>query len=471
MPHRHKDLFLRPVDQILSAAAMRAAEQTLIEAGVSVDALMQRAGSGAAEYVWRVAGPSRRVTVLTGPGNNGGDGWVIAQRLRQRGAQVTVVPAADPRSEAAVNARAAYGGAVTGGDVEGDVLVDCLYGTGLTRGLGEGDMALLAGLAGRHAYRIAIDLPSGIATDTGAPLNEGLPDYHMTIALGAWKPAHMLMPSAARMGALRLVGIGCAPQAGAGAVVRQPVLHAPAADAHKYRRGLVAVAAGAMPGAAVLSAVAAQGAGAGYVKLLADGAVAAPADVVVAAGDMTDPRIGALLVGPGLGRDAVAQALWRAAMASGRPVVADADALWLMGQGAWPDAPPAILTPHAGEFDHLFGPGDGADKIARTRAAAQASGAVVVHKGPDTVIAAPDGRWAAAPLGPSWLSVAGSGDVLAGCIAARLAAGEAAFAAACQGVWLQAQAARLCAKPFAALALAHGVASAYGACVPNGSQD
>jgi hydroxyethylthiazole kinase-like uncharacterized protein yjeF len=165
-----------------------------------VDELMQRAGNGAADYIWRIAGPLRRVTVLTGPGNNGGDGWVIAEAIRRRGGKITVVPAAEPRSDAAKVARSLYHGDVAHGVVDGDVLVDCLYGTGLTRGLGEADLALLNGLAARHAKRIAVDLPSGVATDTGAVLNDGLPEYHLTIALGAWKAAHFLMPACARMG-------------------------------------------------------------------------------------------------------------------------------------------------------------------------------------------------------------------------------------------------------------------------------
>ena len=449
--------------QILTAEQMRGAEGVLIAGGITVDVLMQRAGRGAADYVWRIAGPDRRVTVLTGAGNNGGDGWVIAQALHERGGRVQVVPAADPRTDAARLARTLYQGDVVGADAAGDVLVDCLFGTGLTRGLEAGDLALLSRLAARHTKRIAVDLPSGIATDTGAALSEGLPDYHLTIALGAWKPAHFLMPAAACMGALRLVEIGCGPVADAGEVVAQPVLHAPEADAHKYRRGLLGVVAGAMSGAALLAARSAQGAGAGYVKLLSDAPLNAPADLVVERG-MGDPRLSALLVGPGLGRDAGGHFLLAEALGTGKPVVLDADGLHLLSRGTRA----AIATPHEGELavmERHFGLDTMGDKISRARRLAQASGMVIVAKGPDTIIAAPDGRWAAAPRASSWLSTAGTGDVLAGCIASRLATGVEPYRAACEGVWLHGQAARLTPVPFSAGDLAKSVAKAYRACL------
>ncbi|NOW46867.1 hydroxyethylthiazole kinase-like uncharacterized protein yjeF [Novosphingobium sp. SG751A] len=447
--------------QILSAEQMRAAEGTLIAGGISVDELMQRAGRGAADYVWRIAGPSRRVTVLTGPGNNGGDGWVIAEAIRQMGGHVVVVPAAPPRTDAARMAQSLYSGAVADGVIDGDVLVDCLFGTGLTRGLGDADLALLNGLAARHGKRIAVDLPSGIATDTGAALNDGLPDYHLTIALGAWKPAHVLMPAVARMGALRLVDIGCAALADAGQVIGRPRFYAPAVDAHKYRRGLLGVVAGAMPGAAVLAATAAQGAGAGYVKVLCDAPLAVPVDLVCARADFGDDRLNALLVGPGLGRDAGGHFLLAEALAAGRPTVLDADGCYLLSKGM----SATIVTPHEGELAALERHFDsrGEDKVSRARNLAQASGMVIVAKGPDTIVAAPDGRWAAAARASSWLSTAGTGDVLAGAIASRLATGAEPFAAACEGVWLHGQAARITPPPFSAGELAKSIAKAYRA--------
>ncbi|MBN9144176.1 MULTISPECIES: NAD(P)H-hydrate epimerase [unclassified Novosphingobium] len=451
------------LSQILSAEQMRAAEGALIAGGIGVDELMQRAGNGAADYVWRIAGPLRRITVLTGPGNNGGDGWVIAEAIRRRGGHVVVVPAAEPRTDAARVARSLYSGAVVDSPVDGDVLVDCLFGTGLTRGLGEADLALLNGLAARHGKRIAVDLPSGIATDTGAALNDGLPDYHLTIALGAWKPAHFLMPAMARMGELRLVDIGCGAVEDAGRVIGRLRFQAPAADAHKYRRGLLGVVAGAMPGAAVLAATAAQRAGAGYVKVLCDSPLTVPVDLVCARADFSDDRIAALLVGPGLGRNAAGHFLLAEALAAARPTVLDADGCHLLSKGMMA----TIATPHEGELvalEHHFG-SHGEDKISRARNLAQASGMVIVAKGPDTIVAAPDGRWAAAPRASSWLSTAGTGDVLAGTIASRLANGAEPFAAACEGVWLHGEAARITPPPFSAGELAKSIAKAYRACL------
>ncbi|RVU04437.1 NAD(P)H-hydrate dehydratase [Novosphingobium umbonatum] len=453
---------MSPAGQILSTAQMRGAEDALIAAGVSVEALMQRAGQGAADWVWRMAGAQRRVTVLCGPGNNGGDGWIIAETLRQRGGQVAVVEAAAPRSAAAQVAKAGFRGAVVEA-ASGDVLVDCLYGTGLTRGLGESDLALLHGLAARHAYRIALDVPSGISSDTGAAWNDGLPDYHLTIALGAWKPAHGLMPACAAMGAMRLVEIGCAAVEGAGRWIARPEFSAPAPDAHKYRRGMLGVVAGAMSGAAILAATSAQGAGAGYVKLFAHTPVHTPPDLVCAAPDYSDPRLSALLVGPGLGRDAQGFFALAQAVEAGKPLVLDADALHLLTKGMRA----TIATPHEGELaamEQIFGSG-GEDKITRARALAQASGMVIVAKGPDTVVAAPDGRWALAPRASSWLSTAGTGDVLAGAIASRLASGATPFDAACQGVWLHGEAARITPAPFSAGELVKSIPSAYRACL------
>jgi ADP-dependent NAD(P)H-hydrate dehydratase / NAD(P)H-hydrate epimerase len=462
-------------DQILTVDQMRAAEQALIDAGTSVGALMQIAGRGAADWVWRIAGEGR-VTVLCGPGNNGGDGYVIAEAIRERGGNAVVVASAAPATDAARNARAAYGGEVVGYDasVHGDVFVDCLFGSGLTRPLTGDDHAALLRLAARHHHRIAIDVPSGVQSDSGMLLNADLPHYDLTIALGAWKFAHVLMPAAAIMGTLRLVEIGVAPVAGAATMIARPQIQPPAPDTHKYRRGLLAVVAGAMPGAALLACEAAQGAGAGYVKLFADPRPAnAPFDLVVDSGALTnvltDDRNTAILCGPGLGRDARARERLAIALADPVPVVLDADALVLLGARQLSERQvETIATPHEGElvrlergFD-LDGTGTKAD---RARALAAASGMVIVAKGPDTLVAAPDGRLACAPRATSWLSVAGTGDVLAGAIASRVATGEPAFEAACQGVWLHGEAARRCRAPFGASGLAARISVALAACL------
>jgi hydroxyethylthiazole kinase-like uncharacterized protein yjeF len=485
----------RSPDQILTVAQMRAAEEALIEAGSSVAALMDVAGRGAAEWVWRVAA-HRPVTVLCGPGNNGGDGYVIAEALRERGGDVVVIAAGEPKTEAARNARSSFQGQVLGPEARppGEVLVDCLFGSGLTRPLTDEHFTLLSYLAKSHKHRIAIDLPSGVDSDSGAELNEGLPDYALTIALGAWKFAHFLMPASAAMGALRRVGIGVGPVAGAARLIGRPQFAEPSADSHKYRRGLLGVVAGAMPGASVLASIAAQRAGAGYVKLLGGGracpsrssgraevlsgapnpaqaelaeAPALPSDLVLQPGPLAaalqDKRLDALLVGPGLGRDDHARESLAALLQTRLPTVADADALVLLQPN---DPAPTIATPHEGELavlERAFGLAAAASKPGRASAVARASGMIVVAKGPDTVIAAPDGRLALARRGSSWLSIAGTGDVLAGIIASRLATGVDPFEAACQGTWLHAEAAQHCRPPFTAGELARAVGDAYAA--------
>jgi len=465
---------LQPNNQILTVAQMRAAEERLIAAGTGVDALMQTAGRGAADYVWRIAA-HRRVTVLCGPGNNGGDGYVIAEAIRERGGTVSVLAAAEPATDAARNARELCQAEVHGPEyiANGDVLVDCLFGSGLTRALSPEHAALLGRLSRSHRHSIAVDLPSGIESDSGAALNVGLPQHDLTIALGAWKFAHCLMPASAMMGALRLVDIGVEPVAGAATMITRPHFAAPAPDAHKYRRGLLAVVGGAMPGAAMLACRAAQGAGAGYVKLFADGAPNGPADLVVS-GDsltavLTDQRNNAVLVGPGLGRDSEAHERLAIALADPVPALVDADALILLGKRHLAErAAPLIATPHEGELRALevtFGCNGAGSKADRALALAQSSGMVVVAKGPDTVIAAPDGRLACATRASSWLSTAGSGDVLAGTIASRLASGSEPFAAACEGVLLHGEAARMCKAPFTAGDLADMIPSAFAACL------
>ncbi|MDE2435414.1 MAG: NAD(P)H-hydrate dehydratase [Sphingomonadales bacterium] len=463
----------RPSDPVLTAAQMRDAEGALIAAGTGVDELMRRAGYGAADYVWRLAG-GRAVTVLCGPGNNGGDGYVIAEAIRERGGEVAVIAAADPATVAAKNARAAYRGQVveSGGQRSG-VLVDCLFGTGLTRPLGAEHLALLRDLAATHASRVAVDLPSGIEADLGLVLNQGLPDYHLTIALGAWKLAHFLMPAGATMGALRLVRIGVEPAGGSARVVSRPRFAAPSAMAHKYTRGLLGIVSGAMPGAALLAARAAHGAGTGYVKLLSPDTASAPAELVVdtapLADVLSDARFSALLVGPGLGRRGGARERLVLALAEPIPAVLDADALVLLAPRHLTErAAPLIATPHEGELlalERAFDLDGAGSKVERAVALAAASRMVVVAKGADTVIAAPDGRIACAPRASAWLSTAGTGDVLAGTIASRLACGSEPFDAACEGVWLHGEAARRCPVPFTAAQLAEAIARAYAVCL------
>ncbi len=445
---------------VLTAAEMRAAEEAVIATGVSVDMLMDRAGTRIAHAVRRLAG-ANAILILCGPGNNGGDGYVAARMLAALGATVRVAALSEPRTDAAKAARAGwYGPVETLADARpAPVLVDALFGTGLTRPL-DAAAAQLRALADAAGLSIAIDLPSGLATDTGTALSTP-PVFDLTLALGAVKPAHLLQPAARYCGTIRLLDIGV-PVTSQAAVLAPPVLAAPGPDSHKYTRGMVAVVSGGMPGAAELAARAAMRAGAGYVTLLGDttGAPHALVRAPLTDAALANDRIGAVVIGPGLGRDDRARARLDAALAAGHPLVIDGDALRLLNPARITALGlPVILTPHAGEFDALFGRSD-ADKITRTRDAAVRADAVVVFKGADTVVAAPDGRVRIAHGASDWLSTAGTGDVLAGAIGAMMAARLDPLAAACAGVWLHGDAARRSGPAFIADDLADALRSA-----------
>ncbi|WP_277979350.1 NAD(P)H-hydrate dehydratase [Sphingomonas phyllosphaerae] len=453
---------------VLDAAAMRAAEHAAIAAGNSVESLMQRAGRAVGDAVHRLAG-AHAVLVVCGPGNNGGDGYLAAARLRALGRTVRVAAAAEPRGTAAIAAREAWGGAVEplGTAKPAPVLVDSLYGTGLSRALAADEAAALVRLAAGATLAIAVDLPSGVASDDGAVLGE-VPHHHVTLALGAAKPAHLLQPAAARCGAVRVLPLGITLNGDTRALA-PPRLAAPPVDSHKFSRGMVALIKGRMAGAGELAARAAMHAGAGYVALLGATIPQPPHALVRRSLDRDDPladaRIGALVVGPGLGRDDHARDLLERALASDRALLIDGDALHLVTpERLRARGGTIVLTPHAGEFHALFGAAHGS-KLAAARAAAERIGAVVVYKGADTVIAAPDGRVLLAGEASSWLSTAGSGDVLAGAIAARLAAGGDALDAAAAGVWLHAAAARRLGAGFIADDLAAALAPALTALI------
>ncbi|WP_370034019.1 NAD(P)H-hydrate dehydratase [Qipengyuania mesophila] len=457
-------------DAVLTVKQMRAAERAAMEAGVSEWELMQRAGEGAAQWIMRVAA-GRPVAVLCGPGNNGGDGYVIAETFIRRGYEVQVIAPLEPRNETAQQARAHYSGAVFAATTMREpVVIDCLFGYGLTRKV-EGEFAeLLEQMAASHCYKVAIDVPSAVESDTGSVLGP-LPDYDLTLALGAWKQAHGLMPAMAAMGERRLVPIGLDLSGARSALSRRPRLAPPAPDAHKYRRGLLAVVAGAMPGAPLLAAEAAMCAGTGYVKLLSDhDHIGAPADLVIEQGKLANTldgeRIAAVLVGPGLGRDDSARERLAQALACRKPGVLDADALHLLDPELLAQADPATLcvTPHEGELQKLcevFGIGDGS-KLERARRLHDVTGMTVLAKGPDTVLAS-DVMTSFFPRGSSWLSVAGTGDVLAGIVASRLAVHGNPHRACEEGVWLHHEAARLASPAFTASGLAHAVKPAMAA--------
>jgi len=442
---------------------MRAAEAAAIEQGATVESLMARAGREVAAIVHRLAAGAP-VLVLCGPGNNGGDGYVAATALAAMGLPVRIAASGPPMSAAAKDAASRWTGPVeTLADaIPAPVLVDALFGTGLSRPLDAGLADHLNHLRDRARLAIAVDLPSGVATDDGACLSD-IPAFDLTLALGAAKPAHLLQPAADLCGTVRILDIGVPVWSNA-FTLGKPHLPGVGPESHKYSRGMVAIIGGAMPGAAELAAQAALRSGAGYVLLLAEGGAQAPHAVVrraFAAEALDDKRIGALVIGPGLGRDAEARARLDHALASACRLVIDGDALHLLDEPRLArvrdrDAA-VIMTPHAGEFDALFGKGPGS-KIDRARAAAARAGATIVFKGADTVIASPDGLVCIAQAANPWLSTAGTGDVLAGAIGALLATPtESPFESACAGVWLHGQAARRLGAAFIADDLAEAL--------------
>ena len=457
---------MHSAEQVLTASQMRSAEQALIDEGATVDELMLRAGRGAADWVWRVA-MGRPVTILCGPGNNGGDGYVIAAELIARGAGVRVVAPLEPATDAARAARQRWGGTRVS-DARGGVLVDCLFGSGLTRPLSAELAALLSTMACAHEFVVAIDVPSGVSTDTGEHLGASIA-CNLTLALGAWKPAHFLEPGAGTMGERRLVDIGIGAFADAAMVYPAPRLDAPNRAAHKYTRGLVGVIGGKMAGAALLSAQAAMRGGAGYVKLLADLPSAGPAALVhdqrPLSDALADPRFSALLVGPGLGRDEAARYRLAAVLERGVPTVIDADALHLLDDDLLEGIATArmLLTPHEGELNVLCNRFSisAHGKVDQARGLAQTTGAAVLAKGADTVLATGEGDLAYFEAGPSWLATAGTGDVLAGLCVSRMAAGSAPFDAAGEAVWLHNEAARIAGPAMIADDLLRFISASY----------
>jgi hydroxyethylthiazole kinase-like uncharacterized protein yjeF len=448
---------------------MRAAEDRAIGDGNPVETLMDRAGRAVAEAAWRFGG-GRPALVICGPGNNGGDGYVAARYLKARGAKVRVAALAEPRGAAAIAARAAWDGPLEplADAAPAPVLVDALFGTGLSRRLEPEVSDQLARLVDAAHFGLAVDLPSGLQTDDGALLAP-VPRFDVTLALGALKPAHRLQPAAEYCGTVLLADIGV-PVSTHWHEDSRPSLAAPGPQDHKYTRGMVMVIGGGLPGAARLAANAAFRAGAGMVRLY--GTPGGP-DALICRGiedveaGLADKRTNAVLIGPGLPLDADGRRLFELALAAGHPLVIDAGALRLIEEmgveklATLTSMP--ILTPHDGEFEGLFGTGGGS-KIDRALAAAERCGAVVVHKGPDTVIAAPDGQVAVAPPASGWLSTGGTGDVLAGIIAAMRARGLDAFAAASAGVWLHGDAAYRAGPAFIADDLPRHLGAAVAGC-------
>jgi hydroxyethylthiazole kinase-like uncharacterized protein yjeF len=251
---------------IMTAADMRSAEAKAIAGGTSETALMERAGATLAEAVRLYIGP-RPTLILCGPGNNGGDGYVAARHLRDRGYPVRVAALAEPSQEAAMWARSEWNGPVEAfADAEpAPILIDCLFGTGLSRGLQDDVSKRLRMLVEKAIAAVACDLPSGAASDDGALLSP-IGGYDLTVTFGALKPAHRLMPAMNRLGRVVLAEIGIE-SSGAWFEISEPGLPPLDPQGHKYDRGLVHCLAGQMPGAIALAARAAARSGAGYVRV------------------------------------------------------------------------------------------------------------------------------------------------------------------------------------------------------------
>lgn len=468
-----------PGAELLTAEEMYRADAWAVAHGVPGIELMENAGRVIADAICARLSP-RPVAVLCGPGNNGGDGFVAARLLAGRGwpVRLFLLGARTALKGDAALAAARWEGPVEALDEAGEaatrdsgLVIDALFGAGLTRPL-EGVAAALARASHRRdaPVHVAVDVPSGIDGTTGAALGDAF-RADMTVSFFRAKPGHFLLPGRIACGELVIGDIGIEVAALAEIAPRSFVnlpglwrraFPRPAEDGHKYRRGHAVVVSGppTRTGAARLAARGALRMGAGLVTVACP-----PAAAVVNAAHLTaimvaevegppglsalldDPRHNALLIGPGAGVNWNTRAMTLTALRQPPAMVLDADALTSFA--AEPEVlwramrAPTVITPHEGEFVRVFPDiaGSGADKPTRARAAAARAHAVVVLKGPDTVIASPDGRAAINANAPPTLATAGSGDALAGFILGLLAQHVPPFEAACIGVWLHGAAA------------------------------
>jgi NAD(P)H-hydrate epimerase len=517
-----------PIEAVLSCAQMGRCDAATIAAGTPGFTLMMRAGVGVACAIRRRYRP-QPVLIACGPGNNGGDGFVIADDLRRHGWPVWVALLCEI---SALKGDAAEACALWSGPIEplspaslegAALLVDAVFGAGLTRAP-EGAAADLLFVAGERVeagtlISVAVDVPSGLDGDTGRARG-GVCPADMTVTFHLRKPAHLIQPGRALCGDVRVIDIGIIPDAmGDEAPVAQvPVAQVPVAQMvgpgfenglgrgaggglfkapgpadHKYTRGHVVIVAGEMTGAARLAALAARRAGAGLVTVLAPpGCEAligadAPGLIVVArpqpselAGFLDRRKAAAVVVGPGLGLGDEARALVEAVLASGVPVVLDADGLSVFAGDAAAlsraISGPVILTPHGGEFARLFPDIQVAalGKLEAARRAADAVGATLLLKGPDTVIASPSRVPLILDGAPSVLATGGTGDVLAGiagCLLGQSSLGQAGGVGpdvvAMLAARLHAEAARRCSSegtiPIEAEDVAHALPQLIGA--------
>ncbi len=440
-------LTLPPGLPLLTAAEMRAAEAEAIATGTPALALMERAAAAAALAIGRFS-PGRSALVLCGPGNNGGDGYGVALALQAAGVAVRVAASGPAQGEPAATMAARWIGPVEplATAVPAPLVIDALFGTGLARPLTDAVQAAIDRLRGAGATVVAIDIASGIDADTGAALGRPL-GADLTVTFAARKRGHVLGAGRALAGRVVVADIGLAFTATATLVVPPQVVPLPA-DTHKYRRGSVLVIEGdaSRGGAAQLTALAVLRCGAGLVTMISTGS-GFPANAIMRRSDgegvalLADPRTRAIAIGPGLTDSQRSRDWLMRALAGEAAVVADAGALGLgfgpPGRAALFAAAraPLVLTPHEGEFVRLFG-AIGGDRIAAVQAAAVTSNAVVLLKGAETIIAAPDDRVAINSHASPWLATAGSGDALTGIIAALLAGGMAPFEAAQAAAWL-----------------------------------
>jgi hydroxyethylthiazole kinase-like uncharacterized protein yjeF len=453
--------------ELLTPAEMGQADRLAIASGISGHTLMLAAGRAVARAAMRRWRPVRTL-VLAGPGNNGGDGYVAARLLEQAGWPVAVAALDAPRpgSDAALAAASWRGpmAAFTPAEAaRAGLVIDAVFGAGLTRPV-KGLAAET--LAAARAPILAVDVPSGLDGATGQPRGFA-PKAALTVTFFRLKPGHLLQPGRALCGETLLADIGIPARVlaqGQGNVAPRAWRNAPGLwrlpefgpESHKYSRGHLTILGGAaMTGAARLAAMAARRGGAGLVTIAAPDAASA---AIYRAGEpgiivledsldtlLADARRKVWLIGPGQPPDAATRAALRRLIEAGRQVVADAGAL--LDPEAVTGA--AVLTPHAGEFARVFGP-VGEDKPTAARAAAARTGAVVLLKGNDTVIAAPDGRLAVNANAPPSLGSGGTGDVLAGLIGALLAQGMSPFDAACAAAWLHGETANHAGSPLVA---------------------
>jgi hydroxyethylthiazole kinase-like uncharacterized protein yjeF len=466
--------------EVLTTAEMEHADRLAIAGGSPGFALMLRAGQAVAEAAMDLVqqGP---ILVVAGRGNNGGDGFVAATELVARGRSVSVILLCERETlqgDAALAARGWRGPVLPCNAMAigaPALIIDALFGAGLNRPVKGDPLDIIEAINASGVPVLSVDLPSGINGTTGAVMGVAVRATE-TVTFFRRKPGHLLLPGRVHCGRVRVVDIGI--EAGVLEAIRPLTFEnipdlwresfpVPRIDGHKYRRGHAVVVSGdiAATGAARLAARGALRAGAGLVTLASPrDALAINASTLTAvmiraidtaaefADLLADKRLNSCVIGPGAGVGETTRELVLAALSAQRGLVLDADALTSFAAAPEQlfssiksfDNPQVILTPHRGEFNRLFNEVNKQNplrsKLEEARLASERSGAIILLKGPDTVVASPDGRAAIAANAPPWLATAGAGDVLAGMIAGFLAQGAPAFEAACMGVWMHGEA-------------------------------